>query len=174
MAGSSPMHLARMISAQKWRVHTNIEEGEISADAVTTDLRTSNNTLSFWWHDPSNETSLEDIAVALATGRQCVQRLDIVWLEEEAVKDVDLKIDATPGVTALSELKDAHRDVVGLDVMRLAVLSERIALAVKEDRTIRFTEKQILALIQKAIDAKRIETSALHEDVAKKLVLPLE
>lgn len=163
------MFLARMVSAQKWRTHENIHEGEISADAVTTDLRTANNILSFWTHDPTNEKSLEDIAVALAANRSKVQRLDIVWLDEDAVKGVNLRIDPTPGETPFHELNDSHRDVVGLDLSRLGRLSELIASAIKGNRAIRYSEKQILTLLQQAVKAKRIEITSLPDGIIDRI-----
>ena len=42
------MFLARKISLAKWSKKGELEVGEIAADAVTADLRTQDNKLSFW------------------------------------------------------------------------------------------------------------------------------
>ena len=40
--------LARKISRAKWEATKDLGDGEIQADAVSADLRTMGNTLSFW------------------------------------------------------------------------------------------------------------------------------
>ena len=42
------MFLARKVSLAKWSKKDELAEGEIPADAVTADLRTQDNKLSFW------------------------------------------------------------------------------------------------------------------------------
>jgi hypothetical protein len=86
--------LARSISTAKWKARSNIAEDEIPADAVTYDMRTTDNMLSFWLYDPGREGSLDDVALALASARDNVQRLDLVWLDQEQVEQIKLKIDS--------------------------------------------------------------------------------
>ncbi len=42
------MFLARKITQAKWRPKEGFADGEIAADAVNADLRTQDNSLSFW------------------------------------------------------------------------------------------------------------------------------
>jgi hypothetical protein len=161
--------LARSISTAKWKARSNIAEDEIPADAVTYDMRTADNMLSFWLYDPGREGSLDDIALALASARDNVQRLDLVWLDQEQVEQIKLKIDSTLGETPAKHLRDNHRDVVGIDLVRLVDLARTIANALTNNQTKRFTERQIQALLSKAAKDNLIATSDLKRSVAEKL-----
>jgi len=76
------MFLARMISQVKWRQLEWINEGDISADALTCDLRTLENHLSFWQCKDGSIKEIEDVALAIASGRDKIDKLDIVLIEE--------------------------------------------------------------------------------------------
>lgn len=56
------MFLARMISRSKWEPKSRMHAEEISADAVTGDLRTQDNSLSFWRCPSGSAVELEDVA----------------------------------------------------------------------------------------------------------------
>lgn len=73
------MFLARKITRAKW-VDAHLNSGEIPADAVTVDLRTRNNTLSFWQCGDATEEELDEAVLALAAAAQRVESIDIVWL----------------------------------------------------------------------------------------------
>src|SRR3974390_2914323 len=98
------LFLARSISIAKWNARINLEPHQIPADAVTADLRTANNTLSFWLCDPSQESSLEEVALALSSARDQVQRLDLVWLPEQQISQMKIKLEPTRGDTAAKSL----------------------------------------------------------------------
>jgi hypothetical protein len=166
-----PAFLARSISTAKWRAKTNIAENEISADAVTYDMRTADNTLSFWLYDPSKEGSLEDVALALASVRDNIQRLDLVWVDQQEVEQINLKIESTHGETPAKHLQGKHRDVVGIDLMRLVALARNLASAVANNQTRRFTEKQIQTLLCNAAKNKLIVTDDLKTSVAERIQL---
>ena len=72
------MFLARKITRAKW-VSADLDSGEIPADAVTADLRTKNNTLSFWQCGDGTEEGLNEAVLALAAAGQRVENIDIVW-----------------------------------------------------------------------------------------------
>jgi len=57
------------------------EEG-ISADAVTTDLRTRNNNLSFWQCSEKTNKEIENVVLAIAAGRDKIDRIDIVLIDD--------------------------------------------------------------------------------------------
>lgn len=163
------MFLARSISAQKWQSHNNIGKRQISADAVTYDMRTTDNCLSFWLCDPSSESSLEDVALALASTRESVDRLDLVWLAEEQVKGMRVRIDEVSGETPAKQLNNKHRDIAGIDVWRLARLGRGIATAVKATQWKRFTKKEVLEILLKAVKGGLIALSDLGEPLAGKI-----
>jgi hypothetical protein len=161
--------LARSISTAKWRSRTSIADNEIPADAVTCDMRTSDNRLSFWLYDPGKEGSLDEVALALASARDNIQRLDLVWLDHNQIQQMNLKIDSTPGQTPAMHLQHNHRDVAGLDVVRLVHLARGVADAVACNQTKRFSEKQVHDLLCKATMEKLIAPHDLKASVREKV-----
>ena len=76
------MFLARKITRAKWAAKQELSVGEIPADAVTVDLRTQDNALSFWRCPNDTDRDVEEAALAIAAARKRVDRLDIVWLTD--------------------------------------------------------------------------------------------
>ena len=74
------MFLVRKITRAKWGSNSELSAGEISADAVTGDLRTQRNSLSFWRCRAETNGDVEDVALAIAAARDQVDTIDIVWL----------------------------------------------------------------------------------------------
>ncbi|TVR63975.1 MAG: hypothetical protein EA420_06150 [Candidatus Competibacteraceae bacterium] len=79
-------YLARKITRPKWESREGFAAGEIPADAVTADLRTTGNTLSFWTCEPPPDDGIRAVVLALATGADRLDRMDLVWVEEEAFR----------------------------------------------------------------------------------------
>jgi hypothetical protein len=163
------LFLARSISTAKWKGRTYIAGNEIPADAVTYDMRTMDNTLSFWLYDPGKEGSLDDVALALASARDNIQRLDLVWLDHKQVEQMNLKIDSTRGETPAKHLQHNHRDVVGIDLVRLVDLARSVANAVTNNQTKRFTERQIHELLSKAAQDNLISSNDLKRSIAERI-----
>jgi len=59
--------LARKITLSKWKRHPALAAGEISADCVTSDLRTKRLTLSFWECSSADDADLDNVVLALAS-----------------------------------------------------------------------------------------------------------
>lgn len=72
----------------KWCSRNGLESDEISADAVTADLRTRDNTLSFWQCDGTDH-EVEEAALAIAAAGNRVDRLDIVWISKRNYRPKD-------------------------------------------------------------------------------------
>jgi hypothetical protein len=63
------MFLARMITRPKWQPKQGLASDEIPADAITADLRTSNNVLSFWQCGEATDPEISTAVLAIAAGR---------------------------------------------------------------------------------------------------------
>ena len=74
------MFLALKITRAKWTPKPDWSEGEISADAVTRNLRTHNNSLSFWRCHTETNGDVEEAVLGSRGGRDRIDKLDIVWL----------------------------------------------------------------------------------------------
>lgn len=164
-----PTYLARSISLAKWSGRENIMPDALPADGVTNDLKTTDNVLSFWICDPSDQASLQEVAVALAATRDNVQRLDIVWLEECRVAKMGVTISPISGETPAKSLNDNHRNVVGIDLLRLVRLTRGIGRAVSQQQIKRFTAKDIKQLLSEAIKKGVISSNDLKAGISAKL-----
>jgi hypothetical protein len=167
------MVLVRKISLAKWSTSAPFAEGEISADAVTADLRTTGNALSMWKGCHQGETALEDAVLALASGFERGDKLDVVWLEKRKLVKAGVSLQQTPGSTPIADLQDRHFDATELDLVRLGEVAKAVAHAVQTQQYHRFTKKDVLRLIAKAVVAKRVRLEDLKEKLRSELIAHL-
>ena len=80
------MFLARKISLAKRSKKSELEVGEIPADAVTADLRTQDNKLSFWRCGDGKRVEIEEAALAIAAAWESVDKIDVVWLAADELR----------------------------------------------------------------------------------------
>ena len=144
------MFLARMISQAKWRQLEWMNEGDISADALTCDLRTLENNLSFWRCNEASIKDIEDVALAIASGRDKIEKIDLVLINDSHLKN-DCKTKESKGRTPVENLVDLHVDVFELNYYRLGVIARCIASAIADDQCYRVTKKRIETLLITAI-----------------------
>jgi hypothetical protein len=161
--------LARSVSAAKWKSRANIGPNEVPADGVGADLRSFDNALSFWLCDPEEQRSLEDVVLVLASTRDQVQRLDLVWLSADEVAGMRIGLQATPGATPVSSLNHKHMDLTGIDLSRLFLLAGSVAQSVEGDRIRRFTEKQVLDILANAVRKDVVPAKSLKPSVIAKI-----
>ena len=76
----------RKIDWAKWKQAVDLGDGEISADAITGDLRTTKNKLSFWRCPTAEVPDLERAALAIATARDPLDRIDLVYLDDASIR----------------------------------------------------------------------------------------
>lgn len=115
------MFLARSIRRSKWPVKIEVILDEIPADAITGDLRTSDNSLSFWHCDSSDNDDIEDAVLAISSGRYSVQKVELIWLSRPQLESAGQDLAQTDGSTPVADLVDSHVDVRSLDYQRLGV-----------------------------------------------------
>jgi hypothetical protein len=159
-----------MVGLAKWNQRAGLKEDETPAYAVPTDLKADGNTLSFWkcksqpdapdWH-----SNLDEVALAIAGGRDNVDKLDLVWLSLGEIEKVGLSVADSEGRTPIEDLKGTHIDVVSLDVRRFCALAEMIGAAVQQRRFARRTEGEVRQLLARAVLEKRVTPDALAEGI---------
>lgn len=163
------MFLARKITRAKWATKEGLTADEIPADALTIDLRTRGNSLSFW-QCPSNATNdVEEAALAIATGREHIEKLDIIWLHDEDLKADGQFLKSTEGRTAVTSMATMHVDASRLDYVRLGRIARRVITAIEANRYRRFTRARVKSLIEEALEQGRIDQGALHEGLRAEL-----
>ncbi|MCY4398361.1 MAG: hypothetical protein OXE96_03320 [Gemmatimonadetes bacterium] len=158
-----------MITRHKWQVKDDLASDEIPADAITADLRTANNTLSFWQCGQATESEVSDAVLALAAGRDRIQKLDIVWILTDELESDGQSIRLTRGKTPVVGLSERHVDVCHLDYRRLGRIGDRVATAIRQDQWKRFRKREIVTLLIAAMRSGRLSETGLTEKVQKEI-----
>lgn len=141
-----------------------LEKDEIQSDALG-DLVTSSNTLSVWLVD-DDQSNLEQVIVALASGCDNISNFDYALLNVDLVLNVGIKIKTKEGLTPYTRANQWHRDLVELTTNKLFKLAE--AMFGDSDRE-RVTEKIVLKLIKDAVQNGQIDKTKLSTGIIKKL-----
>lgn len=159
------MFIARKITLAKWNPNEELAPGEISADAVTADLRTQDNKLSFWRCGNGSQTEIGEVALAMAATGNRVDKIELAWIPEDDLRaDGQLWLD-TEGRTPVEQLASRHLDVCRLDYVRLGKIAHRVADAIKEGRFERLKKERVLDILVAAIQQRRLELNDLKDKV---------
>lgn len=154
--------LVRKIEAPKWERCT---PGPVSADAVTSSLRTQDNALSFW--RVTDVAGLSDIALALVCKCDCIPTIDLVFLPEDDVLSRDFCVSQTAGDTILQHIRGQHRDISVPDLEKLGTFAALVQNAIQCKRCERFGKKRLKELLEKAITTGQVPPSQLRPRVRK-------
>lgn len=163
------MFLARMITRHKWQPKDGLAPDEIPADAITADLRTANNTLSFWQCGQATGPEVSDAVLAIAAGRDRIQKLDIVWILTDEMKSDGQRILLKRGRTPVAGLSERHVDVCDLDHRRLGRIGDRVVAAISQEHWKRFRRRQIVDLLAAAVKNGRLSEGDLAKKVQTEL-----
>lgn len=167
------MFLARKISRPKWQ-NDDFSDGEIPADAVTADLRTQGNNLSFWQCGDGTADEVEEAALALAAGGDRVDKLDLVWISEDEFQEAGLVWGSTKGRTPVEDLNKLHIDLFDLDYVRLGNVANSVVSALNGRRYHRLSRGKVKKLLASAVNDRRVELGALNERIQKEVRLLLK
>ena len=165
--------IGREITRAKWCKGAGLLNDEIPADAVTVDLRTSNNKLSFWRCGTYEKVLLDDLALAMASAADRVDRMDFVWMQQDELEDKSVKFVGTKGLTPVEALVDKHVDALSLDFVRLGQIARSVDNALQSDRYRRFTKKEIAGVLMHAVQAGRVQLDELREKVQEEVAKQL-
>ena len=165
------MLLGHKVSISKWDGSDGTLEGKIQADAVTSDLRTRDNALSFWncGEDTIQEHMLEDTVLALASSMDRANKVDLVWLGREDLEDEGHILRFDDVKTHVSGLEGRHVDVCELDYDRLGSIAFRIFSAARAREFRRFREKKVVSLLVNAVKQGRLDASKLKDKLRERV-----
>lgn len=163
------MFVARMITRPKWQPKDGLASDEIPADAITADLRTTDNALSFWQCGEATDQEVSEVVLAIAAGRDRIQKLDIVWILWDELQNDGQYLRMEPGRTPVAGLAERHVDVCHLDYGRLGRIGNRVAAAISQDRCRRFRQREIVTLLVTAVRSGRVSQAALDEKVRTRI-----
>lgn len=159
------MFLARKVKLSKWAASPALAEGEISADAVTADLRTQQLSLSFWECGEGEESELVDVVLALASGADQIGTIDLVWLQEEDLRNDGHAVSRRAGRTAVTDLASRHVEVGRLDHVRLGRVAGLVVRAIEDGRCRSFKRSRVVAALSDAVRVGRVPPDHLAEKV---------
>ena len=168
------MLLARRITHAKWRPKEGFAKGEITADAVTVDLKTNDNSLSFWRCASATVDDLEEAALAIAATRNRIEKVEIVWLADDDLLNDGQTLINTEGETPVPDLTGLHVDLCRLDYVRLGKVARRIVIALGEQRYRRLRKARVKELLVEAVKQKRVELMDLDENIQKEVRYSLD
>ncbi len=161
LAISHNEQLARKISRAKWDPKAGLTSHEIPADAVTADLRTQDNALSFWACGSGDTRELDEVVLALAASAERVDKIDLTWISVKELDDAGIEILSTTGLTPVAHLRQRHFDAAALDLSRLVNIAKLVAAAVRTGRHRRIAVSEVKELLRRAIRDKVLSADEL-------------
>jgi hypothetical protein len=159
--------LVRKINQAKWYQINVASSDDASADAITNDLKTTNNSLSVW--QINSESELTEAILAIAAKLEHLETIDVVLFSSDLLNEMKLETVNSPGITPVVDLQDKHVDITNLNHSKLGLISKAIIAALKGSKTHRFTKVQLKLILKKAIDDDRVKAELLNEGISKKL-----
>ena len=158
-------HVARKIKRAKWGRLPFLEEAQVAADALSVDLRTRANRLSFWGTTP-DEDGFSATALAIAAARDHAETLDVVMVPVEVLEGLGVQLRSSQGNTPVPDLRGRHADAVELAADDLCRVANALAPFVRDDSTRRrYTRSQVVRMLCAAIEAGRLDPEALAPDL---------
>jgi hypothetical protein len=158
-------YLVRKIAPAKWSGAQSLEA--LSADALTVDLRTINNTLSLWEINGEDELCDAVLALAISKNSKKIEKMDLVLIPKETILTKQLSIRASPGETFAEGLSDTHREVVDLKYPSLGVFAQIIIDLLSKNGPITITKTKVENIVKAAYNDKTIDISCLPEDMQR-------
>ncbi len=169
------MHLGRKYSCAKWDIDSqnNVRSGfvatAIPADAISTDLRTQNNTLSFWRCEKLDEEGISNVVLALISNFERLDKIDVVFPERSGFESDEQKLVQSKGDTPVASLRDLHVDIVHLDYESLGLVAKRIQKAIESKQVERISKKRVRELLIKAIQDDLVQLDKLKTSLRCKI-----
>ncbi|MGY6136920.1 hypothetical protein ACWYAC_14540 [Acinetobacter baumannii] len=173
----------RKISKAKWPSEEEIAEKALDseiipfvrADALTTCLKTSQNTLSFWAVENCTDAEIEKAILALITNTKLerLNRIQIVYFSKEDVDSLGLPIAVTEGDTIIESLSKLHNDLVDLNYEKLGKVSQLIISSLRSESVRTYNERKLKDMLLKAINEGIVDQKLLHPSLQSKLGLPV-
>ena len=141
----------RKISKSKWpseEILAGKTDEEVlpflKADALTSCLRTSKDELSLWTVENTTDEEIKKAILALITNSRLerLDRIQVVYFDEDKVKQSGLTLKKSPGDTVISTYTNLHQDMTELNYERMGKVSALITSALRDKKIKRTTDKK--------------------------------
>jgi len=159
--------LVRKINKAKWYQIDIMQSEDVSADAITNCLKTSQNTLSVWHIE--TEDDLEKAVLAIVANQEHLDTIDVVILDEPSLNDYNLNIIASPGETPVTSLIETHRDIAELTFTKLGQVKDHIVQRIRNQKLKRYTVSSLKKILTNAINDGLLQKEDLNESIRQKI-----
>ncbi len=125
--------LVRMIQLNNWMDEsgTILPIDSVKADGITKDLKSDDNTMSFWEINSLNE--LHDVAAALLTSRDSVHDLFVLAIPKDKLIGKIKFENNNYAETAYKKFKDRHYDLLDMNLSKIKILCEIMLESLKDE-----------------------------------------
>lgn len=164
------MYIVRKFSKAKW---TLLTEGSTSyknlqADAVTSCLRTSSNTLSVWAVESTNWDEIKPVLAALFSSTDSPTRTDVIIMEKEVIENnIGIALRQSDGSTPATEnVNKLHHDLINIDLCKIdafANLMYQENIKTNNPLIRRFRESEVIDIVKSSIASNEIDPSKLRD-----------
>lgn len=170
----------RKISKSKWpseEILAGKTDEEVlpflKADALTSCLRTSKDELSLWTVENTTDEEIKKAILALITNSRLerLDRIQVVYFDEDKVKQSGLTLKKSPGDTVISTYTNLHQDMTELNYERMGKVSALITSALRDKKIKKYNEKELSKMLLDAIQSGLVEQKKLHMFLQYKLGL---
>jgi len=163
--------LVRKIRRAQWEKSEKhyLQNEDFSADSITSGLKTDKDSLSFWLIEDNQRCNLEQIVLAMATGFNSSDTIDLVWIDSEVIEANQLKCTETPGNTNYKEFVNNHRSMCELTYKKLGVLASLIDESIRNEKIARFNQRELKEIVGNALDKGVITESDLTGEFLSKI-----
>ena len=132
--------LIRKVNKSKWFQNDIKEREPVSADAITSCLRTYGNTLSVWEIESGDE--LDEAVLAIVAAHQHLESIDVIHLSPEYLTKNGIDCVHSKGRTPVDDLAENHVDLAKLTYEKLGVIAYHIVDRIVEHGMVRYTRTQ--------------------------------
>jgi len=142
--------LIRKINKAKWFQVDIVNNSDVSADAITNCLKTTDNTLSVW--NIENEEYLNNAILAIVSNQDHLETIDIVIIDQDSLENKNVNIVISPGNIPILKLIDTHRDITDLTYSKLGFVKDFIVESIRNDQLKRYTVGSLKKILKNAIE----------------------
>lgn len=151
----------------------NFNMDKLNADVVTSELRTSSNSLSTWVierNSEDNNSGLEDVVIALITGSKVahIETIDLILIDTDETNI--FKIDnSEDGDTSVINLKKKHYNICNISYKQLGEISKYFMYQVQNKKYYKLSKGEIKEIIKNAFNNKKVEIENFADSVREEI-----
>lgn len=154
------IYFVRKFSKPKWAhaIENDFDLEDICADAYTSCLRTSSNTLSIWKIDCDIndkcklKSELEKIVLAMVTSLDKIDRFQLIFFPENDLSSLEREYE--DGDTPIKDLVNRHENLINLTLSKLKILAEIYRNSYKNNYMMDFSKNDVKVLVKDAVSKK--------------------